>query len=231
MTKAALWERAVSYGAVGATQAPDLLQYPPAGFRPIERRVRIGHGDVRWQYAWTQLFTWGMQRLSGMRIDVSETPGEVTALTYTPVGFDAAGTPVAPATVDASGDALYGPDGTPFLRPGDTANLVIPFGPLRVGSPVRVVYVVDLPDRKGFAYGTLPGHPESGEEAWMLERSDDGSVWLTIRAFSRPSAARWWVVYPVLRFAQAMFTRRYERALAGPIPNAADVDADTGADA
>ncbi len=218
MTSVALWERAVSYGAVGATQAADLMQYPPTGFRPLERRVRVGHGDDRWDYAWTQLFTWGIQRLSGMRVDVSDTPGEVAALTYTPVGFDEAGTPVAPATIDSSGEALFGPDGTPFLRPGDTANLVIPFGPFHIGSPVRVVYVVDLPARKGFAYGTLPGHPESGEEAWMLDQSDDGSVWLTIRAFSRPSSTMWWMVYPVLRIVQSVYTRRYERALAGPLP-------------
>ena len=218
MSRVELWRRAVSYGAVGATQAADLLQYPPAGFRPIERRVRVGHGDERWDYSWTQLFTWGMQRLSGMGVEVSDTPGEVTELTYTPVGFDATGTPVAPATVDSSGEALYGPDGTPFLRPGDTANLLIRFGPLRIGSPVRVIYVVDTPTRKGFAYGTLPGHPESGEESWMLDLTDDGSVWLTIRAFSRPSSTMWWLVYPVLRIVQSVYTRRYERALAGPLP-------------
>jgi uncharacterized protein (UPF0548 family) len=219
MTAQQLWERPVSYAAVGATQASDLLQYPPAGYRPIERRVRVGHGDERWDYAWTQLFTWGMQRRSGMRVEVSDTPGEVTELTYTPVGFDASGNPVEPATIDASGEALFGPDGTAFLRPGDTANLVIPLGPFRVGAPVRVVYVIDAAARKGFAYGTLPGHPESGEEAWTLDRSGDGSVWLTIRAFSRPSSSWWWVVYPVLRIVQAIYTRRYENALAGPIPS------------
>jgi uncharacterized protein (UPF0548 family) len=216
--KPELWERPVNYAAVGATQASDLLRYPPTGFRPLVRRVRIGHGDERWEYAWTQLFTWGVQRRSGMRVDISDTPGEVTALTYTPVGFDDAGNPVAPATVDESGDAMFGPDGTPFLRPGDTANLVIPFGPLKVGAPVRVVYVIDRPASKGFGYGTLPGHPESGEEAWILDRSDDGSVWMTIKAFSRPSTRGWWLVYPVLRITQQVITRRYERALAGPIP-------------
>ena len=219
MTRVELWERPVSYGAVGATQAADLMRYPPAGFRPIERRVRIGHGDERWDYAWTQLFTWGVQKNSGMTVEVSDTPGEVTQLTYTPVEFDNAGTPVAPATVDESGDALFGPDGTAFLRPGDTANLRIPFGPFHVDSPVRVVYVVDQPSRKGFAYGTLPGHPESGEEAWMLSRTEDGSVWMTIRAFSRPSSKRWWAVYPVLRIVQGVYTRRYERALAGALPS------------
>jgi uncharacterized protein (UPF0548 family) len=217
MNKVDLWERPVSYGAVGATQAVDLMQYPPVGFRPIERRVRIGHGDERWEYAWTQLFTWGVQRLSGMKVEVSDTPGEVIAGTYTPVVFDDSGRPIVRATVDEAGEALFGPDGTAFLRPGDTANLVIPFGPLHIGSPVRVVYVVDEPTRKGFAYGTLPGHPESGEEAWLLTRMDDGSIWMTIRAFSRPSTKRWWAVYPVLRIVQEVFTRRYERSLAGPI--------------
>jgi hypothetical protein len=154
-----------------------------------------------------------------MRVEISDTPGEVSELTYTPVGFDAEGNPVAPATIDSSGETLFGPDGTAFIRPGDTANLLIPFGPLRIGAPVRVVYVVDTPARKGFAYGTLPGHPESGEEAWMLDQSHDGSVWLTIRAFSRPSSSAWWVAYPVLRIVQAVFTSRYERALAGPIPS------------
>jgi uncharacterized protein (UPF0548 family) len=219
VSKANLWELAVSYGAVGATQVPDLLRYPPSGFRPIERRVRIGHGEQRWDYAWTQLFTWGVQKNSGMLVEVSDTPAEVTALTYTPVGFDAAGTPVSPATVDESGEALFGPDGSAFLRPGDTASLRIPFGPLRIAAPVRVVYVVDQPASKGFAYGTLPGHPESGEEAWMLTKADDGSVWMTIRAFSRPSSKRWWMVYPVLRIVQSVFTRRYELALAGALPS------------
>jgi uncharacterized protein (UPF0548 family) len=215
--KLALWERPVSYGAVGATRAADLLSYPPTGFRPMERRVRLGHGDARWAYAWTQLFTWGMQRLSGIAVEPTDTPGAVASMTYTPVGFDAADEPVTPATIDENGDALFGPDGSAFLRPGDTANLVIPFGPFHVAAPVRVVYVVDEPRRKGFAYGTLGGHPESGEESWIVERSADGSVWLTIRAFSRPSLARWWIVYPVLRIVQWRYTRRYERALAGPI--------------
>jgi uncharacterized protein (UPF0548 family) len=215
--KQALWQRPVSYGAVGATQAPDLLDYPPKGFRPIQRRVRIGHGVARWNYAWTQLFTWGLQRQSGMTVELTDTPGEVAALTYTPVGFDELGEPTSPATVDSSGEALFGPDGHPFLRPGDTAKLMIPFWGMHQRAPVRVIYVVDEPTRKGFAYGTLRGHPESGEEAWILHHAEDGSVWLTIRAFSRPASAKWWLVYPVLRIAQGRFTRQYERALAGPM--------------
>ena len=83
--------------------------------------------------------------------------------------------------------------------------------------PVRVVYVVDEPLRKGFAYGTLPGHPETGEEAFIVEYRDDDSVWLTIRAFSRPSSWIFWVGYPIVRLMQEIYTSRYERALSGPI--------------
>lgn len=43
--------------------------------------------------------------------------------------------------------------------------------PLQVRAPCRVVYVVDEPDRVGFAYGTLDGHPERGEESFSSNAS------------------------------------------------------------
>ena len=59
---------------------------------------------------------------------------------------------------------------------------------LAVSAPVRVVYVVDEPRRRGFAYGTLPGHPESGEEAFVVELQEDDEVTFTVTAFSRPAS-------------------------------------------
>jgi uncharacterized protein (UPF0548 family) len=35
----------------------------------------------------------------------------------------------------------------------------------------RIVVVIDEPDRFGFAYGTLPMHPERGEESFVLTRT------------------------------------------------------------
>jgi uncharacterized protein (UPF0548 family) len=189
MSGVELWQRPVSYGAVGATQAADLMQYPPSGFRPIERRVRVGHGDERWDYAWNQLFTWGIQRLSGMRVELSDTPGEVTELTYIPVGFDSAGTPVAPATVDSSGEALYGPDGTAFLRPGDTANLLHSFRSVPCGFAGAGGLCGRHPrSRKVLLTARFPGTRRAAKRHGCSTHSDDGSVWLTIRAFSRPSS-------------------------------------------
>lgn len=83
--------------------------------------------------------------------------------------------------------------------------------------PCRVVYVIDEPHRRGFAYGTLTGHPESGEERFCVERLPDGSVIATITAFSRPG--RWFtrVGGPIARRVQTTMTRRYLQAFtAGP---------------
>jgi uncharacterized protein (UPF0548 family) len=81
-------------------------------------------------------------------------------------------------------------------------------GPVRMTAPARVVYVVDEPTRRGFAYGTLPGHPESGEELFLVERVGD-RTWAEVRAFSRPG--RWYVALggPVVRRLQHRAALRY----------------------
>ena len=76
--KVPLWERPVTYANVGATQSSDLLATSPAGFRPFRQRTRIGHGDARWDYAWNEVMSWGIQRNSGFRIDVADVPAAVS---------------------------------------------------------------------------------------------------------------------------------------------------------
>ncbi|MFF3614943.1 DUF1990 family protein [Streptomyces sp. NPDC002580] len=90
------------------------------------------------------------------------------------------------------------------------------WGPLAVHEPVRVVAVVDTPDTRGFAYGTLPGHPVSGEEAFIVRRAPDGRVTLTLRSLTAPAPRgirR--LLFPLLLVAQRFCRRRYERALRG----------------
>ena len=211
-----LWQQPVTYAAIGATQDDDLVRYPPKGFRAIERKVRIGHGATRWQHAWTETLSLGIQRRSGFRVKRLDAPDEVLENSYTPVTFDDDGQPVQPATT-TSGEQVYADTGAQLVRPGDTAVLLLGWGVLSLRIPVRIVYVIDEPTRRGFAYGTLPGHPESGEEAFIVEQRDDESVWLTIRAFSRPAYPVLWLGYPVLRLFQAIFTSRYEHALSRPL--------------
>ena len=81
-------------------------------------------------------------------------------------------------------------------------------------APCRVVYVIDEPDVRGFAYGTLPGHPESGEERFAVRRDPTtSSVFAEVSAFSRP--ATWWSKLggPVVSVAQRVIAKRYLRGV------------------
>lgn len=78
----------------------------------------------------------------------------------------------------------------------------------------RVVYVVDETERFGFAYGTLPGHIERGEERFLVEwnRNDD-SVCYDILAFSQPRHPLVKLGAPVARRMQKRFARDSLRAM------------------
>jgi uncharacterized protein (UPF0548 family) len=78
---------------------------------------------------------------------------------------------------------------------------------------VRVVAIVVEEDRRGFVYGTLPGHPECGEELFEVGLADDGTVLLHVRAFSRSGSLLARMLGPIGRLLQRWVTRRYGRAL------------------
>jgi uncharacterized protein (UPF0548 family) len=78
-------------------------------------------------------------------------------------------------------------------------------------NSARIVYVLDKPGpvkRWGFAYGTLPGHAESGEELFRVEwHEEDDSVWYDILAFSRPRHILARLGKPLVRRLQKRFAR------------------------
>jgi uncharacterized protein (UPF0548 family) len=97
--------------------------------------------------------------------------------------------------------------------PGTVAILGFGIGPLILQAPCRVVYTVDEPWLQGFAYGTLAGHPESGEEAFIIEHHDDDAVTFRITAFSRPASRLARVAGPVGVVIQRQITSRYFRSV------------------
>ncbi|WBU38936.1 DUF1990 family protein [Homoserinibacter sp. YIM 151385] len=99
------------------------------------------------------------------------------------------------------------------VSPGDPAELRYPVLGMTLREPVQVVWVEDARRRAGFGYGTMPGHPLRGEEAFLLEWGEDDVVRLTVRSFSRP-AGLWRLLALPLRLAQRGMTRRYLRRLA-----------------
>jgi len=97
---------------------------------------------------------------------------------------------------------------------GSVYQITASWGPFAVHEPVQVVAVVEYPDRCGFAYGTSWGHPVSGEEAFIVHRSPDGAVILTLRSLTRPAPTGLWrPAFPLLLVAQRFYRRRYQRAL------------------
>ncbi|MGW2181505.1 DUF1990 family protein [Streptomyces sp. NPDC001732] len=81
-------------------------------------------------------------------------------------------------------------------------------GPLRFTAPCRVVWAAYEQDRIGFAYGTETRHPECGEESFVVELADDGTVWFTVLAFSRPAAWYTRLAGPVVPVLQRWYARR-----------------------
>lgn len=97
-------------------------------------------------------------------------------------------------------------------EPGSVLVLGLGVGAIRISAPCRVVYLVHEPGRRGFAYGTLPGHPESGEEAFIISRRADDTVTFTITAFSMPVSLLARAAGPLGRSVQHHITNRYLRA-------------------
>ncbi|MEU7282197.1 DUF1990 domain-containing protein [Streptomyces sp. NPDC045431] len=102
---------------------------------------------------------------------------------------------------------------SPRAEPGAGVEVSLGLGPLRLTAPCEVVWTVYEDDRAGFAYGTRQGHPERGEESFVVDLRADGSVWFTVTAFSRP--ARWYTRAggPLVPVVQRWYARRLGRTL------------------
>jgi len=101
------------------------------------------------------------------------------------------------------------PDSTP-LEIGNTVAIKAKTFGLWSLSACRIVYLINEtgPIRKfGFAYGTLTNHVERGEERFMIELHEDGSVWYDILAFSRPNQLVVRLGYPFARMLQKRFAK------------------------
>lgn len=88
------------------------------------------------------------------------------------------------------------------------------FGPFRIDAPCEVVWVrpplpADGPQTAGFGYGTLPGHPVRGEEAFEVEIDENGRVTITITAFGAPSNWFYAAGSALTKWARNRVTSRY----------------------
>jgi uncharacterized protein (UPF0548 family) len=164
---------------------------------------------------------------------LAEVPFTYTAVGGTrvgerPAGFHVAGTSVVlgsgRATFERAAAALFdlrAQRGT-GLRvrtngPVTTAGTVVVLtaGLPRFGYdiPCRVVWTQTEGDERGFGYGTLPGHPESGEEAFVVRLTPDGDVVYEIRVFFRLASRAARLAGPLSLGLQKAATNRYVAAM------------------
>jgi uncharacterized protein (UPF0548 family) len=157
----------------------------PQGYHRLEYQARLGAGDEVYAQAGAALMSWRMHRAAGLPMTATDTPPRI-------------------------GTNSLGRMGAGILI--GRLRTLSPLGAAGLPVPCRVVWTVDEPDRIGFAYGTLEGHPASGEESFVVTRDPDG-VHITIRAYSR--AARWYsrLGGPLTRQAQHFTATRYANAL------------------
>jgi uncharacterized protein (UPF0548 family) len=101
----------------------------------------------------------------------------------------------------------------PASAPGTVVVLTAGLPRLGYDIPCRVVWAQTGGDEQGFGYGTLPGHPESGEEAFVVRRTPGDEVVFALRVFSRMASPAARLAAPVARLVQRAATGRYLGAI------------------
>ncbi|MFV0320605.1 MAG: DUF1990 family protein [Microbacterium sp.] len=208
MRRGTFKDETVDYAAVGATQAPDLMHFPPERSVPAEQAWRIGSGESRFRAASEALLSWTAQKAAGLTVsDVRPASGPM----YSGVGFDGDGHPIAPTRTEA--DQRFDEDGTPWVGPGTTVHLHGRVAGLKADGELRVIFVVEEPRRVGFALGTVGGSVVSGEESFMVDWLDNDEVWFAVRAFDAPVALLYKVFRGLMRRRRRELATRYLRAI------------------
>lgn len=199
----------VDYAAVGATHAPDLMQYPPERSIPAEESWRIGSGIERFQTAGEALLSWTAQRAAGLTVeDVRPAPGPA----YAGVSFDAEDNPIAPSKRDV--EQRYDAEGMPFVGAGMTLHLRGRVAGMRADSELRVISVTEETRRVGFVLGTVGGSVVSGEESFDVDwREDNDEVWFTVRAFDAPNGLLYRTIPALVKRRRRELFARYLRAI------------------
>ncbi|UVI35933.1 DUF1990 family protein [Brevibacterium spongiae] len=164
----------------------------PDGYRHFESASFVGRGKDTFDRCAEELLHWQVKVRSGFDIEVGERGGS--------------------GDRSRSGERGVGP---PRVEAGQEPTIRVRLGPFRLPEPSRVIDVFETRDRCGFTYATKPGHPVTGEESFILNRTEDDRVFLVLRSVSRAGAGIWLLAEPLVRLAQVIYRRRYSRALRG----------------
>jgi len=152
---------------------------PPAGYVVDRTRIELGSGEPVFRAATAALRRWEQFRLGWVEAWSPQTP----------------------------------------LEPGRVVAVLGWAMGLWWVNACRIIYTIDEAEnesgqsagqstRFGFAYGTLPGHVERGEERFLVDwNRETDRVFYDILAFSRPNHWLTRVGYPMVRRSQKRFGR------------------------
>lgn len=208
MRRGTFRDETVNYAAVGATQAQDLMQYPPEKSTPAEESWRLGSGEARFESASEALMSWTAQKAAGLELSnirPASDPG------YLGVSFDEEGNPITPSRTEV--EQKFDADGTPFVSAGTTVHVHGRVGGHRADAELRVIFVVEDARRVGFALGTVDNSVVRGEESFMIEWTSSDEVWFTVRAFDTPDSILYRMLPVLMRRRRKELFNRYLRAI------------------
>lgn len=93
------------------------------------------------------------------------------------------------------------------------------FRPWRLPTVLKNLVIAEVMEaapgelqRTGYAYGTLPGHPECGEALFVVALHDSGDVTFTVTGFSRPVSRFAKAIGPVTNWLQDRANNGYVAA-------------------
>ncbi|CAB4897055.1 MAG: DUF1990 family protein [Actinobacteria bacterium] len=172
-------DEAVSYAAVGATAADDVLAYPPRGFRSAATQWHIGSGAERFDWCEENLLSWRMIDAAGFRLEHVK---RASADGYTTAGESA-------SHASGAGEVVYARDGRSFITPGDVVTITWGRGGRRERH-FRVVAVNRELNMASVTLGTLDTEPFVGEFLIGIEYRPDGTVWSKVVQVVAPGSLR-----------------------------------------
>lgn len=190
----------LTYPQIGLTHALAALDtgdihFPP-GYRGVDITIRVGTGVDDFRALAEGILGWEIQRRAGLTVK-AEARARVGGRVVSGFGVGALRLPVPCEVVwTESGENRPTSDGA--ASAGATGAVSAGAGPLMAG----------------FGYGTLPGHPASGEEAFVAILDADtedsgGAVHFRLLAFSRPAGLVFTLGSPITMLTQKLVTRSY----------------------
>ena len=209
MRRGTFRDETVDYAAVGATQAPDLMHYPPERSIPAEESWRIGSGEARFESAGDALLSWAAQRGAGLDAERCAPCGRTHVL-----GRQLRRRGQRPRSEQARGRSALRHRRHAVRRRGHDDPRRRP----RARACARTASCASSSRSRSRAGSVSPSAPSadsvvSGEESFILEWYDNDEVWFTVRAFDAPSALLYRVFPALVRRRRRELFTRYLRAI------------------